>query len=441
MPGKNYSSKVKKIRELLTSISQKAAEVSQFVQRRSKMGGMVFVQMWVLGCLQKAGISLAELSKVSSKLGVTISGPGLDQRIDGEAVKMMQQVFQACIEQLSGGSGLAIELLKHFSAVFITDSTQIELPAGLQAHFPGSGGKASPAGMKIQVLFEFLSSTFRAMEIGASNQPDQKSDLHLRYSQAGALHLFDLGYFNQCVLAALANAKAYFITRLDHQTALFEAQGEETRINLLDMLRKSTLNQIELHLKIGRLVHLPVRALFQRLPPDVAAKRRHKAIANMKDKGRTPSQTYLALCEWNMFITNIPDDWLSFDNILLLYRLRWQIELVFKLWKSQGQLDQIGPWREERVLVQLYARLIGLTIFFSLSAPFRWLSDRELSLPKAFASFQAKIPAILRAIHNGWHAFHAVLMRLFAHWRRFDLKTTRHKHPSTLNLLLGAAPP
>ena len=298
MPGKNYSSKVKKIRELLTSISQKAAEVSQFVQRRSKMGGMVFVQMWVLGCLQKAGISLAELSKVSSKLGVTISGPGLDQRIDGEAVKMMQQVFQACIEQLSGGSGLAIELLKHFSAVFITDSTQIELPAGLQAHFPGSGGKASPAGMKIQVLFEFLSGTFRSMEIGASNQPDQKSDLHLRYSQAGALHLFDLGYFNQCVLAALANAKAYFITRLDHQTALFEAQGEETRINLLDMLRKSTLNQIELHLKIGRLVHLPVRALFQRLPPDVAAKRRHKAIANMKDKGRTPSQTYLAPVGW-----------------------------------------------------------------------------------------------------------------------------------------------
>jgi len=44
----------------------------------------------------------------------------------------------------------------------------------------------------------------------------------------------------------------------------------------------------------------------------------------------------------------------------LLYTVRWQIELVFKLWKSQMQLNHIAGLRKERVQVELYAKLIGL---------------------------------------------------------------------------------
>ena len=147
---------------------------------------------------------------------------------------------------------------------------------------------------------------------------------------------------------------------------------------------------------------------------------------------------YLELLEWNFFITNIPQDWLSFDQILLLYRVRWQVELVFKLWKSQAGLDRLGSWRKERLLVQIYARLIGLAIFYALSAPFRWAFNRELSLPKAFSSFQAIIPSLIRVIRKGWQAFPSLLKYLSVHWRRFDLKTHRCKSPSTLQLLRNA---
>ena len=155
----------------------------------------------------------------------------------------------------------------------------------------------------------------------------------------------------------------------------------------------------------------------------------------MKHSGKQPSQIYLKLLEWQFFITNIPKEWLRFDQILLLYRVRWQIELVFKLWKSQANLDAIGNWRKDRILVHFYARLIGLVLFFALTAHLRWSFSVELSLPKAFKSFQEKIPAILRSIRLGWHSFFAVLSRLYAHWRHYDLKTHRVANPSTLTAL------
>ena len=439
MLNKDYRTKTKKIEGLLTEVSEKAEKSSGFVKRRSKMDGRQFVRTMVLGCLQKAQMSLSELAQTSIELGVEISGPGLDQRIDKEAVKMLKEVLQESLGRLGGAERLEIGILKKFSKVYLTDSTQMELPAGLAQDFPGSGGDASPAALKLQVMFEYLSSTFEAIEVGPANQPDQGCRIHLQHSQPDALHLFDLGYFNQGVLAELAKAGAYFITRLQLDTALFSQEQPSLRLELLPLLRNFSGDQLEVPIQLGCKAHLPVRVLFQRMPVQIVAERRRKAIERMKKKGRTPSEEYLELLEWNSFVTNVPQDWLSLDQVLLLYALRWQIELVFKLWKSQAGLDKIGPWRKERVLVQLYARLIGLVLFFALSAPFRWIMDRELSLPKAFTSFQACIPDFIRAIARGWKTFPAILERLFAHWKRFDLKTQRRKKPSTFHLLSNPA--
>jgi hypothetical protein len=439
MLDKDYRTKMKKVEELLTEVSKEAEKGSGFVKRRSKMDGRHFVRTMVLGCLQKPEMSLSELAQISMQLGVEISGPGLDQRIDKEAVQILKQVLQEGLERLGGVERLEIGILKKFSKVYLTDSTQMELPAGLAEDFPGSGGDASPAALKLQVMFEYLSSTFEAIEVGPANQVDQGCRIHLQHSQPDALHLFDLGYFNQRVLAELDQAGAYFITRLNHDTAMFSQNQPALRLELLPLLRNLCGDQLEVPIQLGCKAHLPVRVLFQRMPAQIVAERRRKAIERMKKKGRSPTQEYLELLEWNSFVTNVPQDWLCLDQALLLYTLRWQIELVFKLWKSQAGLDAIGPWRKERVLVQLYARLIGLALFFALSAPFRWQMNRELSLPKAFTSFQACLPDLIRAITHGWKSFPAVLKRLISHWKRFDLKTQRCKDPSTFHLLCCAA--
>jgi len=53
---------------------------------------------------------------------------------------------------------------------------------------------------------------------------------------------------------------------------------------------------------------------------------------------------------------------LSLAEALILLRLRWQIELLFKLWKSHGQLDLWRTEKPERILCEVYAKLIGLIL-------------------------------------------------------------------------------
>jgi len=74
---------------------------------------------------------------------------------------------------------------------------------------------------------------------------------------------------------------------------------------------------------------------------------------------------------------------LSYDQIGLLYALRWQIELIFKRRKSQSKLHLISGCRKERILVEVYAKLIGLGLFQFLTMPLR-AKDIDVSPTKAF---------------------------------------------------------
>lgn len=75
----------------------------------------------------------------------------------------------------------------------------------------------------------------------------------------------------------------------------------------------------------------------------------------------------LAWLEWSIFITNVPQEWLTLTQVALIYRLRWQIELLFKLWKSECQIDRIAGHLRARVLCEIYAKLIAAVIFQYIS--------------------------------------------------------------------------
>jgi len=135
------------------------------------------------------------------------------------------------------------------------------------------------------------------------------------------------------------------------------------RFDLLAYLRQSSDDQVELNLLVGCKVKLPCRVLTVRLPPNVVEERRRKAKDNARRKGRTLSARKLAWLEWNVYITNVPATMLTLRQVALIYTLRWQIELLFRLWKSEAQLDRVAGHLRERVLCEIYAKLIGMVVF------------------------------------------------------------------------------
>jgi hypothetical protein len=348
---------------------------------------------------------------------------------------MMRDLLRETVEQCRGRQGAVQDVFRPFQAVHILDSTHISLPDALQTWYQGLGGNGPIAGAKLQLSYEYLSGELSALELMDGRRPDQKCRFHCQLAQPDSLHLFDLGYFVQEVFASLDQAGAYFVSRLHSQAGLYWNKEDAQAFDLPAYLSSLEGDRFEFGALLGSRVRLPVRVLVQRLPPEVAATRRRKAKNRRRRAGKTASSRLLTLQDWQIFISNVPQSYLTLEQVCLVYRVRWQIELIFKLWKSKAKLATIGPWREERVRCQLYARLIALLLFHRLIAPIRFSSHFELSPTKAFRVMRRHTQKLILAMAAGWDNLPAVFKRLEVDFHRFAAKDKRKKSPSTYRLL------
>jgi hypothetical protein len=94
----------------------------------------------------------------------------------------------------------------------------------------------------------------------------------------------------------------------------------------------------------------------------IVNERRRKVIAEAKKKGKTPTAEHLERLAFAIFITNAGVEILDAKVIGTIYRVRWQIELTFKNWKSLLHLDILKGSRQERILSIVYGRLITIVL-------------------------------------------------------------------------------
>jgi IS4 transposase len=94
------------------------------------------------------------------------------------------------------------------------------------------------------------------------------------------------------------------------------------------------------------------------------------------------------LAAYNIFITNTSKKQLKTEQIYGFYKLRWQIELLFKVWKSLFEIDEIGKMSIGRFECYLYGKLIAILIGGHIQALFNTFiedkADFELSEWKAY---------------------------------------------------------
>lgn len=417
---------------------EQLARQTKFVQRRSPLTGLLFLQTLVLGYLEQPAGSLSHLAQVCEDLAVPISAQGIDERINRASVDFLEAVLAHALQWFQQQCPLVLAIVQQFGALLIVDSTFLCLPAAMQADYPGAGGKGSPASLKIQLVFDFLAGQFQRIDLQAGRQADQAYRDYLQGVQAGALVLADLGYFCLDAFAAIVRAQAFFLSRYHDPTALLTPMGE--RIDLLAWLRMETQDRIDRPVRLGsRPRHrLPCRLIAVRAPAEAVEQRRARAIEAARQHHKVLSADYLELLAWSLYVTNVPLARLSLDQVVLLYRVRWQIELLFKLWKSYAGLKAIGPWRSARILTELYAKLIGCVLFQFLLMPVRipddeW-AEREVSLFQAHHILQRFVQRLTLAL-NDQAATIRVVQQLLDRFIRFALKQRRVKDPNLCQAL------
>jgi hypothetical protein len=336
------------IHTVLTEIPDEVARAIGFLRRRSKLTPARFVQTLVWGWWQHPDATLAQLSQVATMRASAITPQGLDQRFGEAAADLLHERLETAVAQVIEAEPVATGVLARFPAVYVLDSTTVSLPDALDTIWAGCGGRVpqdSQAALKLTVRQELVRGGLAGPVLSAGRAQDKQSPLHTAPLPVGALRLADQGYWSLERLRDFAAAGGYVLSRLHTHTTVFVA-GEA--IALASWLRAQATPAVDVPITLGKAAQLPARLLAVRVPQEQADQRRAKLRAAAQREGATPNARNLALADWTLLVTNLPPERLSVAEALVLARVRWQIELLFKLWKSGGQLAtsrSAKPWR------------------------------------------------------------------------------------------------
>jgi IS4 transposase len=420
------------LQTVFTTEADQAAKDSGMIQRQRTITGAGFVQTLVFGWLDDPTATIDDLG---DELGV--SKQGLDQRLDARAADCLWRVVTAATQQLLAASPETIPLLRRFSSVVIDDCTSLGLPAELVQQFPGCGGsdpEAGQAGLKLLVRFEVITGQFQAMERGAARDSERTLVRRLPAISPGGLRLADLGFFDFDELAKITQQGSSWISRVP---AMLDKEADDgTTEGLTQWLKREPTDRIDQPVRLGTQKHLDCRLVALRLPRKVAQVRLRELKKKLKKKGRTPSDRQRVLCQWLVLITDLAADRFSLEEIFILYRVRWQIELLFKRWKSLAGLGRSRGHRAYRVLCETYAKLLGCLVqhwgTLLRGGPLSRISTYQRA--KQMRRFATRIATAL----DDAAALLGVVGRLAARLGRMPGQAKSRRRPSTRQLLFGA---
>ncbi len=426
------------IMRTVTTTAELAGRESGLVQRKRKLSGDKLAQILVFGWLEHPQATLAQLSQSALALEVEVSPQAIDQRFCPQAATCLEGVLQAAmLEVILGASPTALAVLERFAAVLVQDSSLVVLPEELKEVWPGCGGAGTrgEAALKLHVRLDLKGGGLEGPVLTPGRYHDQKGAKELAPLPQGALKLADLGYFNLNDFSAMSQQGTYFISRLKVGAKVFGEDGVE--LALPEMLAKWG-PRFDLPVQLGLRHRLKVRLIGAKVSQEVADRRKYQLKESARKKMRAPSRDQLSRCEWTLLITNIPTVLASGEAVLVLARARWQIELLFKLWKQQGQIDE---WRSQnpwRILCEVYAKLVAMIIQHWVLLVSCWgYPDR--SLVKGAQTVRSYAKMLATALAGIIHLEEVVgqIARCIALGCRMN---RRKRQPNTYQLLLDLDP-
>jgi len=300
---------------------------------------------------------------------------------------------------------------------------------------PGSGAVGAEASLKVLLHYEYIQSRIEVLSLRPGHCSDQgQAQLVAEAVGPGELALMDKGFFSGAALQALAERGGFYVIPWPRSVAVQQPtpSGALAEVDVANLLRHHPENRFELAgLTLGKTAATQlkgVRLVAFRLSPESASRHRAALREKYRTKGKTPTAVALELAGWLILLTNAPAAQLPAAALSYVYRLRWQIELVFKQYKSVLGLDLIQSEKSERVLCEVWARLLAGLIVLLWHGPTNavcWAQHgREISFHKLALRLQQEGQALARALFEGGAALRQALLILW----RLILKLARKEH-------------
>jgi hypothetical protein len=351
------------------------ADQTGWRKRKGKIDPFEFLVSLIFGQLSA---SRQTLSSQAQTLAEPVTRQAMAQRFNDRTVEYVKAAFAHVLAQTLDWSAVhpqAEALRANFGALYLLDSTSFDCPATLEDLFPGCGGDGSAANVKVLLRYELIAGRLEPLQVLAGKRSDQGQSLTAAWLlQANQLQLQDKGFFDTKAWQAVGRQGAFLLMPLPHSVTLWLCPGPGQPEELLDLaavLAASGENRLAwTDLQVGKKGHRagPLRLVAFRLSPESAGRQRQALRENSRKAGRTPSARALQLAGWLLLLTNAPEAKLPAAMMSYVYRLRWQVELIFRQAKSVLRLDKTESADPHRVQSEIWARLICAVLLFSWHA-------------------------------------------------------------------------
>jgi hypothetical protein len=416
---------------LFTTTADELGKTTKFILRRRKLTACGFAQTLVFQWMAKPK---ATMESMALELGV--SPQALQQHLGPKAQAFLLALLRQALAHALKAKPQALGLLKRFGSTVVEDTTVVKLPPELAKQFPGCGGGTDAgegaAALKVLIRWDLVSSELLALTVHAGKTSDQTLAAQAGDLPKRCIHLADMGFFSSERWLTYGGEQ-YWISRVPTRTKVLWNGVWQSLGKLLGQVTEAVFDA---NVQLVETTGLPCRLVARRCPEEVANRRRQKLRTNSRSKkGREPSAEQLALCDWLVYVTNVPAKMLSPTEIWVVYRCRWQIELLFKRAKQLAGWGFSWGRKGARILVELYAKLLGLVVLhwgtLLAGGPLTGVSTW-----KRIKTVQDIAQRLQDSLEHGPEAVAEVLANLAKRLSRIRPQAKSHKKPGTRQLLL-----
>ncbi len=437
---------------------ERLARETGFIQRQRKLRAQDFVTLAAFLNHDLATYPLTALcGELDAARQVSLSAEGLNQRFDESSVAFLRKLFSTLLEaKLLAAASLPCDLDRYFQRIRILDATLFQLPDRFAPRYPGSGGSAHTAGMKIQFEFDLKTGRFLYVDVGSGSMNDGlKGTERTQTVTSGDLCIRDLGYFCLKDFQQMEQQGAFYLSRLKINVRVYEKNEAIKHFKNGKVKKESLFTEIDLEsimnqMKLGEIIEIEkaylgrnskyaTRLLIYKLTEEQTQERLAIRFKNEKKKGITYREKTKRLSAINVYMTNIPPTTIAKEQIYPLYSLRWQVEILFKTWKSLFHIDAVKPVKIERFECQVYGKLIALLLTSSLMFQMREIllrkKKQELSELKAMAILKSYLGKLYDTVDNGMEEMVELLQRVFQMIAKNGRKSHRYEKKTVFDLL------
>lgn len=418
------------------------AKQTGFVIRESKkIQAVDFLKMLLYDQIQYDCPSLQQHAfGLDATDSIKISKEGLSKRFNNTAVLFVQKVFESYLKHSIEHDSIPTELKKKFKSVRVLDSTEFKLPDSLASVFPGYSSASAKACAAIQFEYDIISKQVHSLTLGSANQSDKTyADQRMDNIQQGELLLRDLGYYGIDSYEKIEGRKAFYISRLKSQIKIYERIKDEYKElslqTLIKQIKKSKQGFFDQTVYIGAKEKKEVRLLAWLLKEDAQKNR----LARKRGKKGKINNNDILWSKLNVFVTNVPAKELTIQEAYELYKIRWQIELMFKIWKSVLRLDAVRKMKPDRLKCYLYSKLLWVLLCWDITAIAEvkvWSKTKTLiSLYKCYAILKSRAAEIKNVLFNVDERLKKWLLKMLDYFSVYGLKENKKERKDIIEIL------